>query len=34
MTLGVGITDGKILFYHGVSEVNVDNIFQEGHILL
>ena len=24
MALGVGITDGKLLYFHGVAEVNVD----------
>ena len=24
VTLGMGITDGKLLYYHGVTEVNVD----------
>ena len=25
VALGMGITDGELLFCHGVSEVNVDN---------
>ena len=27
MTLGVGITDGKLLFYHGILEGNMDKHF-------